>query len=81
MVEKTFQPDEESSTIMEGVKNTPPLFVEGKSMVQESSQSNMNVQEEIFYIDENKATSNGTNLTITFTSLRFCKENINIRSR
>ena len=70
MVEKASQPDEESSTIMEGVRNSPYLFVEGESIVQEFSQSNMHVQEEIFCTNENEAASKGTSLKITFTSSR-----------
>ena len=66
---------------MEGIKSPLHLFAEGESMVHESSQSNIHVQKEIIDIDENEVASNGTSLTITFTSSRFCKKNDSIRSR
>ena len=44
MVGKVFQLDEETLTIMEGVKNPPHMFAEGELMVHKSSQSNIHVQ-------------------------------------
>ena len=78
MVEKVSQLDEELLIIIEGIKNPPHLFVERELMVHESSQSNIQVQEEIIDTKENEVASNGSSLTITFTSSRSCKKNVNI---
>ena len=70
MVEKVSQPDEESSTI-----------IEGELMLHESSQSNIQVQEEIIDTEKNEVASNDSSLTTTFTSPRPCKKNASISSR
>ena len=59
MAEKVSQLDEESLTIMEGIKNPSHLFVERESMMHESLQSNIHVQDETFNTNENEVASNG----------------------
>ena len=50
-------------------------------MMHESSQSDIQVQEKNIDTEENEVVSNDFDLTITFTSLKPCKENDSIKSR